>query len=101
MPLLEAKALTKSFSEPGSSIEILSGINLSVTAGESLAIVGASGEGKSTLLHILGTLEPPTSGAVHIEDKLVTSANSAFFRSHKLGFVFQHFHLLDEYSVLE
>ena len=101
MPLLEAKVLTKSFSEPGNSIEILSGINLSVIAGESLAIIGASGEGKSTLLHILGTLEPPTSGTVSIEDTLVTSANSAFLRSRKLGFVFQHFHLLEEYSVLD
>lgn len=100
MALLEARQITKSFSGHD-VVEILSGIDLSVAQGESLAIVGASGEGKSTLLHILGTLEPPTSGQVIIDQNAVSSSNSPFLRSHKIGFVFQHFHLLGEYSVID
>jgi lipoprotein-releasing system ATP-binding protein len=97
MPLLEAKQIRKNFDD----LAILDGIDLSVNAGESLAIVGASGEGKSTLLHILGTLEPPTSGTVLVDGEVATSSNAAFLRSRKIGFVFQHFHLLEEYTVLE
>lgn len=95
--MLKARQITKRFDQ----VELLSGIDLEVSRGESLAIVGASGEGKSTLLHILGTLEPPTSGTVTIEGELVTPCNAAYLRSHKIGFVFQHFHLLEEYSVLD
>lgn len=97
MALLEAKGISKKFED----LEIFSSLDLTVQENESLAIVGASGEGKSTLLHILGTLEPPTTGEIFIAGEKVSLANAAYLRSRKIGFVFQHFHLLEDYSVLE
>lgn len=100
MPLLEAQNITKAFYHP-KKITILKEISLQVAAGESVAIVGRSGEGKSTLLQILGTLEEHCSGFLSIEGEKVTPANRAHLRNEKIGFVFQSFHLLEDYTTLE
>ena len=99
-----ARHLKKCFSNGGVSIEVLTDINLDLSAGETVAIVGASGIGKSTLLHILGTLERPDSGTLlfHGEDVfLYDDVRLANFRNQSIGFVFQFHHLLPEFSALE
>ncbi len=98
--ILEAENIEKAFYEP-SLVKILSGITFKVHAGESVAIVGRSGEGKSTLLQILGTLETPCSGKLSIHGQEVSNANRSFLRNKKIGFVFQSFHLLEDYTALE
>lgn len=98
--LLEAKNISKAFYHP-KIVHILKGISLKVYAGESVAIVGRSGEGKSTLLQILGTLEDPCNGSLHIEGQKVIHSNRAHLRNEKIGFVFQFFHLLEDYTALE
>ena len=100
LPLLEAKQIKKAFHYP-SFIQILNEISIQVYGGESVAIIGRSGEGKSTLLQILGSLENPSEGSLIIEGEKVTSSNQARLRNTKMGFVFQSFHLLEDYSVLE
>jgi len=85
-------------------LQVLDGINLDINKGEMLAIVGASGVGKSTFLHILGGLDRPTSGKVEYGDTDVFSLDSsrmARFRNEHVGFVFQFHHLLPEFSALE
>ncbi len=102
--LLRAEGLRKTFRTGDGSIEVLRGIDLSVGAGERLAVVGASGVGKSTLLHILGTLDRPSSGTLSFrgEDLLAKDGRSlAAFRNQSLGFVFQFHHLLPEFDALE
>lgn len=99
-PLLEAQSITKAFYHP-KMVSILKEISLRVTPGESVAIVGRSGEGKSTLLQILGTLEESCEGSLYIEGEKITSANRARVRNKKIGFVFQSFHLLEDYTALE
>jgi lipoprotein-releasing system ATP-binding protein len=102
--LLEAKDLCKSFGAGAGKVEVLKDINLSVAAGETIALVGASGAGKSTLLHILGTLDRPTTGKVLFggEEIFRQSDNAlARFRNRTIGFVFQFHHLLPEFSALE
>jgi lipoprotein-releasing system ATP-binding protein len=99
-PILRARALTKTFYEP-EQIEILKGIDLDIYAGESIAITGRSGEGKTTLLHILGTLESFCSGELSIDGKEIKSQNGPLFRNQHIGFVFQSYNLLDDFSALE
>jgi lipoprotein-releasing system ATP-binding protein len=98
--LLEAKNISKAFYLP-KIVHILKGISLEVRTGESVAIVGRSGEGKSTLLQILGTLEDPCKGSLVIEGQKVINSNRAQLRNEKIGFVFQSFHLLEDYTTLE
>lgn len=98
--LLQACRLTKNFYTP-TKLPILKEINLQVKCGESVAIVGRSGEGKSTLLQILGTLEEPCSGSLTIGGHLVESFNRTVIRNRQIGFVFQSFHLLEDYTALE
>jgi lipoprotein-releasing system ATP-binding protein len=99
-PLLKAKGIHKSFKYP-TYHHILKGIDLEVLPGESVAIVGRSGEGKSTLLQILGTLEQPCEGVLHICDDKVSASNKTRIRNQSIGFVFQSFHLLEDYTALE
>jgi lipoprotein-releasing system ATP-binding protein len=103
-PLISARYLTKSFSNGGIRIEILTRINLDLKVGETVAIVGASGIGKSTLLHILGTLDRPDSGTLLFKGDdlfLYDDVKLAKFRNESIGFVFQFHHLLPEFSAAE
>ncbi len=103
--LIQVHNLQKSFQSSGASrIDILQGVDFVLKAGETLAIVGASGIGKSTLLHILGTLDRPDDGRVLFKDVDVFAMNAvrlAGFRNRSIGFVFQFHHLLPEFTTLE
>lgn len=102
--LLSARELHKSFYEGGSEIHVLRGIDLDLAEGERLAIVGQSGVGKSTLLHILGTLDHPTKGKILFGGKelpLDDEASLCQFRNRQIGFVFQFHYLLPDFSALE
>jgi lipoprotein-releasing system ATP-binding protein len=102
--IVEVSDLSKSFGTREGRVDVLTGINLTVSAGETIALIGASGAGKSTLLHILGTLDRPTSGKVLFEGEDVfrgSDAALASFRNRSIGFVFQFHHLLAEFSALE
>jgi lipoprotein-releasing system ATP-binding protein len=99
-PILKATQLTKKFLFP-SSLEVLKGIDLEVFAGESVAIVGKSGEGKSTLLHILGTLEKACSGTLEICGKNTSQVSLPELRNAHIGFIFQNCNLLDAYTTLD
>jgi lipoprotein-releasing system ATP-binding protein len=104
MPTLEAQNLSKSYYLGPVEVRVLEGINFSAEAGEQIAVVGPSGVGKSTLLHLLGALDRPTSGDVFIENKSVAKLSSdelAELRRDHIGFVFQFHHLLPEFSALE
>ncbi|MBW2637868.1 MAG: ATP-binding cassette domain-containing protein, partial [Deltaproteobacteria bacterium] len=102
--MLEVKNLTKTFEKNGATIEVLRGINIEIIGGESLAILGTSGAGKTTFLQILGTLDQPTSGDVLFDGVKVSELNDrkrAEFRNRMIGFVFQFHHLLPEFTCLE
>ncbi len=102
--LIGARGLCKGFDDSGNRIEILKGIDLDLNIGETIAVVGASGIGKSTLLHLLGTLDRPDSGTLWFRGEDVFLFNDiklARFRNHSIGFVFQFHHLLPEFSAVE
>jgi lipoprotein-releasing system ATP-binding protein len=102
--LLTARGVRRSFPAGEGAIEVLRGIDLTVRVGERLAIVGASGVGKSTLLHVLGTLDRPTEGTISFRGEDLSkldSAGLARFRGSCLGFVFQFHHLLPEFNARE
>lgn len=102
--LLEAIDISKTYSTKAGPINVLSGINLKVNRGEILGIVGASGVGKSTLMHILGGLDSPDSGKVLFGGDNIFDRNGAFldrFRNNHIGFVFQTFNLLNDFTALE
>jgi lipoprotein-releasing system ATP-binding protein len=99
-----AQEVTKSFARDGERVEVLKGVSLAVAAGELVSIVGPSGVGKSTLLHLLGGLERPTGGKISYgETNLaeLTDLALARFRNRHAGFVFQFHHLLPEFSAVE
>lgn len=99
-----AQGLTKSFRMGANVLDILKGVDLTLQKGEILTVVGASGVGKSTLLHLLGALDRPTSGSLYYggEDVFALDDNRlAAFRNRRIGFVFQFHHLLPEFDVLE
>lgn len=98
--ILRAKKIKKAFYDPA-HVEILDGLDLDIQRGETVAIMGRSGEGKSTLLQILGTLEDPCSGTLEIDDQPITFFNKSRIRNQKLAFIFQSFHLLEDYTALE
>ena len=105
LTVLEAHDLHKSYvGGDGSTLNVLSGVNLSVRKGEMVAIVGESGAGKSTLLHVIGALDAPTRGYVVIGGEPVQGRNEqdlAALRNRTVGFVFQFHHLLREFTALE
>jgi lipoprotein-releasing system ATP-binding protein len=101
---IAAENLVKVYGSGEQRVEVLRGVNLSILAGERVAIVGASGVGKTTLLHLLGTLDRPTSGRVlHFGQDVfaLSEADLSRFRNKNLGFVFQFHHLLPEFNALE
>ncbi|NVM20633.1 MAG: ABC transporter ATP-binding protein [Desulfobacterales bacterium] len=103
-PLVSVIDVHKSFITNGNKVDVLQGVSLEIHRGEMVAVVGASGVGKSTLLHVLGTLERPDSGQVLYEGKNVFAYDDerlAFFRNETIGFVFQFHHLLPEFNALE
>jgi len=103
-PVIELEGLCKHFDAGEQRIDVLSGIDLELYRGDRVAIVGQSGVGKSTLLHILGTLDHPSSGTVRFGGEDVfdrTSESLAELRNRYLGFVFQFHHLLPEFSAAE
>src|SRR3954470_18996611 len=104
MPFLEARGVVKSYPVGGRPLTVLRDLDLQVEAGEMVAIVGASGVGKSTLLHVLGGLDRPDAGTVSVgETNLTTLPDEQVvaYRNRHVGFVFQFHHLLPEFSALE
>ncbi len=102
--IIAARGLTKGYRTPAGAVPVLTGLDLDVAAGEMVAVVGASGVGKSTLLHVLGTLDRPDGGTLRIagEDVLALAERPRCeFRNRTLGFVFQFHHLLPEFSAVE
>src|ERR1700722_19370202 len=103
-PILKADQVHKSFAQPtlqATPLHVLRGLSLEVYAGEKIAIMGKSGEGKSTLLHILGSLEQPTSGHLELCGKSYGDIALPSLRCDQIGFVFQAYNLLEEYTTLE
>jgi lipoprotein-releasing system ATP-binding protein len=104
MPFLEARSLSKTYRNAEVPVPVLSGLELSVERGEMLAVVGPSGIGKSTLLHLLGGLDRPDTGTIRVADAEVSSMSNdelARFRNRNVGFVFQFHHLLPEFTATE
>lgn len=102
--LITIDNLHKSFYDGDSELKVLKGVNLDIYKSEILSIMGASGVGKSTLLHILGTLDRPTTGTIIYEDENITTFSErqlASFRNKSIGFVFQFHQLLPEFTALE
>jgi lipoprotein-releasing system ATP-binding protein len=102
--VLQAEQLTKHYSDGLRDIEVLTDLDLAMSAGEWVAVVGASGSGKSTLLNLLGGLDSPTSGVVRVDGRILsemTDRERSYWRNQRLGFVFQMHHLLPEFSAIE
>ncbi len=102
--ILSCDGVRKHFDEAGHRLEVLSGVELRINRGETLAIVGASGSGKTTLLQILGGLDLPSSGVVRITGQSLadlSDADRGVLRNRSLGFVYQFHHLLPEFTALE
>ena len=104
MSILQTKDLRKHYGAGDTLVKALDGVDLSVEAGEFVAIVGTSGSGKSTLLHMLGGLDRPTSGSVSVDGRDIFSLKDeelTIFRRRKIGFVFQAYNLVPVLSVYE
>jgi putative ABC transport system ATP-binding protein len=104
MPIIETRNLTKQFGAGDLAVEVLKGVNLSIDAGEFVALMGPSGSGKSTLMSIIGGIEPPTSGQVLLDGIDISTLDDderTILRRRKIGFVFQAFNLIPTLSALE
>lgn len=102
--ILKAESVHKSYRMGATRVKVLKGANLTVREGEFVAVIGTSGSGKSTFLHILGGLDKPSEGLVRFEDRDLNRMRARElnrFRNKTVGFVFQFYHLLDELNVLE
>jgi len=103
-PMIKITNLHKSFTMGSQELTVLKGIDLEIPRGQMVAIVGASGAGKSTMLHIMGMLDRPTKGTVYFDNQdlfQMSEAQQAEFRNRRIGFVFQFHHLLPEFTALE
>ncbi|MDB4953453.1 MAG: transporter related protein [Myxococcales bacterium] len=101
---LEVRNLGKAYIHNGQALDVLTNVDLSLNPGDMVAVVGASGVGKSTLLQILGTLDLPTSGSINFDGEELTrmgASRLAEFRNRRIGFVFQFHHLLPEFTAVE
>ncbi|MCC7172339.1 MAG: ABC transporter ATP-binding protein, partial [Planctomycetes bacterium] len=104
MAFVEVSGLAKSYAAPNGALSVLDGLDLAIERGERVAIVGASGVGKSTLLHILGGLDAFDAGTVRIGDARIDQMGDderVAFRNRHIGFVFQFHHLLPEFTAIE
>jgi len=102
--ILRASAIHRGFDTPKGRIRVLQGVDLELIRGEMVAVLGASGVGKTTLLHILGGLDRPDQGEIRFNDRSYTGMSEtdlALFRNRHVGFVFQFHYLLAEFSALE
>jgi lipoprotein-releasing system ATP-binding protein len=102
--MLHVEHLTKEYATPRGPLRVLSDVSLSLSPGEAAAIMGPSGSGKSSLLYVLGALEPPTSGTVTLDGRnpfALSPADQAGFRNSSVGFIFQDHCLLPQLTVLE
>ena len=103
-PVLSATDLRRDFTEGGRTLEVLRGVDISISAGERVAIIGESGAGKTTLLQLLGGLDLPTAGQVCVNGHDLSTVNDTergLLRNRSLGFVYQFHHLLPEFSARE
>jgi len=103
-PLVSVRGLKRSFHKDGATVSVLKGIDFEVREGEFATIMGPSGAGKTTFLHVIGSLDRPTEGKVFYRGKdisLFTGEEQCRFRNEKVGFVFQFYHLLQDFTVLE
>jgi lipoprotein-releasing system ATP-binding protein len=103
-PLLSALNLRKTYVKHANRIEVLRGLDLDVAEGEFLAVIGNSGSGKSTMLHLLGTLDQPNDGCIHMEGRRIDNLPAQErdqLRNRTFGFIFQFYHLLPELNTLE
>ncbi len=103
-PVLQARGLGKTYVDAGRALTVLQGVDLSVQAGESVAIMGVSGAGKSTLLHLLGGLDAASHGQVWVDGRSLTGLGErerSRMRNQSLGFIYQFHHLLDEFTARE
>jgi lipoprotein-releasing system ATP-binding protein len=104
LTLLTATNLHKTYRKDAEKVRVLRGLDLHVEAGEFLTVVGASGSGKSTMLHMLGTLDRPDAGSIHLDGERIDDLPSErrdSLRNQTFGFIFQFYHLLPELSTLE
>ena len=103
-PVLQCRSIVRRFDEGGSTLEVLSGVDLVIESAERMAIIGASGSGKTTLLQIMGGLDAPTSGEVLVAGQAMhemSEIGKGNLRNRYLGFVYQFHHLLPEFSAAE
>jgi len=103
-PIVELRAVTKIYDEDTLRVPVLRGIDLTIAAGETVALCGPSGSGKSTLLNILGCLDRPSAGSYHLGGRDVSTLDreeQAWVRLHFIGFIFQSFHLIPDATALE
>lgn len=104
VPVLQARGLGKTYADAGGALTVLHDVDLTVQAGQSVAITGASGAGKSTLLHLLGGLDAASRGEVRVQGESLTGLDErarSRLRNRTLGFVYQFHHLLAEFTALE